>query len=70
MGFDFTWEERRFTEQLWLQAHADRKVFSGHDPELAATALGLGSALTTIATLFTDDLAALVDRPRCCRRGR
>jgi len=30
---------------------------------LAATALGLGSALTTITTAFTDDLRALLDLP-------
>ncbi|HEV3266526.1 MAG TPA: nitroreductase family protein [Acidimicrobiales bacterium] len=30
---------------------------------LSATALGLGSAMTTLATLFTDELRALLDLP-------
>jgi len=32
------------TDQLWIQGHADRKIFPGHEPALAAT--GLGLALT------------------------
>jgi opacity protein-like surface antigen len=28
------------TDQLWIQAHGDRKVFPGHEPALAATAVG------------------------------
>jgi hypothetical protein len=29
------------TDQLWVQVHGDRKVFPGHEPALAASALGL-----------------------------
>ena len=53
---------------LGLEATLPSSVFPAtQNLLLAATALGLGSAMTTLATVFADDLRQLLDLPATVR---